>query len=152
MKKIFIDTDIFIISLRYLRDARYQINETFLKKIKKSKIATTSIFNVLETCGILSYNLTQDKLLQVYEEFPQYFHIKILWPATPTGELNYDISKIFTHIKTKQSLGDAQVSYVAELFSHQLKAFVTWNAAHFRDKLPIPVFTPEEYLKNASKI
>ena len=56
MKRVFIDTDIFVRDLRYPNDPLLEINQRFLEKVMSGKIAaTTSIFNVLEVCGILSF-------------------------------------------------------------------------------------------------
>lgn len=54
---IFINTDVFVIDLRCHRDRKYQENRMFLKLIDKGTKATKSYYNILETCGILSYNL-----------------------------------------------------------------------------------------------
>ena len=131
MKKIFIDSDLFVMDLRYLRDSRSEINSRFLKKIHGNKSSgVTSIFNLLEVCGILSFNLSSDELVGLYRGFPERYHVKILFPADTTGNLQYDIPVIFDHIQKKQSLGDAQVGYVVERFADQISAFVSWNNKH----------------------
>lgn len=49
---IFIDTDVFVIDLRYKNDKKYKQNKTFLDIILKinddAGKATTSIFNLLD--------------------------------------------------------------------------------------------------------
>jgi len=147
MKKVFIDSDIFVRDLRYPRDARTESNRKFIEKIKSKKgLGGTSIFNLLEVCGILSFNLSSEELLQLYGDFINYYKVQILFPADANGNLQYDIAKIFGQIQKKQSLGDAQISYVVERFASQLSCFVSWNAPHFTEKLPLLVRTPEEFL------
>ncbi|MBI2335638.1 MAG: hypothetical protein HYU97_02610 [Deltaproteobacteria bacterium] len=147
MKKVFIDSDIFVRDLRYPRDSRTEANQKFIEKIQARKgLGVTSIFNLLEICGILSFNLSAEELLQLYGDFINYYKVQILFPADANGNLQYDIIKIFGQIQKKQSLGDAQVSYVAERFASQLSCFVSWNAPHFTEKLPLPIKTPEKYL------
>ena len=147
MKKVFIDSDLFVRDLRYPRDARTETNRKFLEKVKRQKIrGVTSIFNLLEICGILSFNLSSNDLLLLYADFTNQYNIQILFPADSVGLLQYDIPLIFSQIQKKQSLGDAQISYVVERFSKHLSSFVSWNAHHFDRKLPIPVMSPEAFL------
>lgn len=148
MNKVFIDSDLFVRDLRYPRDARTEVNQKFLDKVRRRKIpGVTSIFNLLEVCGILSFNLSPSSLIDLYSGFTTQYNVKILFPADASGRLEYDIPLIFEAIQKRQSLGDAQVSYVVERFAGQLASFVSWNAAHFEGKFSIPVQTPEEYLE-----
>ncbi len=148
MKKAFIDSDVFIRDLRYPRDKKTKTNTLFLKKVKSGKIkAYTSIFNILEICGILSYNLSQEQLIKLYSEFCAHYGVKILFPADSTGNLDYDIATIFKQISHKQSFGDAQISYVIDRFKNDISSFISWNAKHFEGKIPFPCLTPESYMK-----
>lgn len=147
MKKVFIDSDLFVRDLRYPRDARTEINSRFLNGVRTKKISgVTSLFNLLEVCGILSYNLTPQDLLNLYASFTQHYNLQLLFPADQAEDLEYDLPKIFEQIQKKQALGDAQISYVVDQFANHIRCFVSWNAAHFRDKMPIPALTPEEFL------
>jgi hypothetical protein len=146
LKRVFIDSDLFVRDLRYPRDARTEGNGKFLDLVRSRKIrGATSIFNLLEVCGILSFNLSAKDLADLYSDFTNHYRIKILFPADATGNLQYDIPQIFEQIRKKQSLGDAQISYVVNRFAGQLSCFVSWNAAHFEERFPIPVRTPEGF-------
>ncbi len=46
--------------------------------------------------------------------------------------------------------GDALICYVANMYSGELYAFVSWNTAHFRTKLDMDVLTPSEALEALS--
>lgn len=145
MKRLFIDSDIFVRDLRYPRDSRTEENRRFLDKVLSKKIhGCTSIFNLLEVCGILSYNLSPTDLFDLYAGFTQEYPVQILFPADSTGNLQYDIPTIFSQVQRKNSLGDAQIAYVVERFTDHLSGFVTWNVKHFEGKLPIPVKCPNE--------
>ncbi len=50
----------------------------------------------------------------------------------------------------RMSLGDAVMAVQIATDAPQATAFVTWNAKHFRGKLVVPVFTPEEWLSQQS--
>ena len=153
MKRIFIDTDVFVRKLRYPRDQDSEVNSRFLERVKDGRIkAATSIFNVLEVCGILSFNLSPESLLGLYGGFIDHFGVKVFFPADENGNLQYNYSEIFQKILSKQSKGDSEISYVVERFAGLSSVFVSWNARHFEGKLPVPVMTPEEFLKKSTAI
>lgn len=148
MKKVFIDSDIFVRDLRYPRDSRSEINRSFLAWVRSKKIrGVTSIFNILEVCGILSFNLNEQELIGLYATFTNHYNVQVLFPADKEGNLQYDLIKIFDQILKKQHLGDAQISYIINRFANQLAAFVSWNSIHFNQKIFIEAKTPEAYLK-----
>lgn len=148
MKFVFVDSDIFVRDLRYPRDGLRETNDRLLDNMRKRKIrAATSIFNVLEICGVLSFNYSQEQLADLYSDFTRYFAVKVFLPADAQGALQYDLESIWRQIAKKQSLDDAQVAYVVERFSNLVACFVSWNARHFEGKLSVPVMTPAEFLK-----
>lgn len=147
MKRVFIDTDVFVRDLRYQRDVHIATNQKFLEKVRSRKIkGVTSIFNVLEVCGVLSFNVSQDNLLKLYADFTKRYSVQILFPANPQVELQYDIPQIFQSISKKQALGDAQISYVVNRFASDLSCMVTWDLAHYTGKVAIPVMSPDQVL------
>lgn len=114
---------------------------------RRRGFAVTSIFNVLEVCGIMSFNLASKQLLALYSDFCRHYNIQVLFPANTKGDLQYDIPRVVWQIQKKQSLGDAQISYVIERFSGDLTHFLSWDAKHFQGKLSIPTMTPKAYLE-----
>ena len=72
---IFVDSDIFVIDLRYQRDEKYKDNKQFLNKVIRENQITTSVFNILEVCGILSFNLNEQQLLDLYYHFPRKYNL-----------------------------------------------------------------------------
>lgn len=145
MKAVFVDSDIFVRDLRYPRDPKTAANKKFLDKMGREFSAVTSIFNLLEICGILSFQLNEQELIDLYRDFTHHYRVKILFPATALGEFRYDVPSIFDWIQKRQSLGDAQVSYVVASFSDRLKSFVSWNKRHYAGKFEIPVLSPDDY-------
>ena len=145
---IFLDSDIFVRDLRYPRDTLQPYNSRLLELVKtKKQRACTSIFNLLEVCGILSYNLNPNNLRDLYGDFTNHYGLKVLFPADAQGTLDYDITRIFLQIAKKQSLADAQIAYTVERFNKKIKTFVSWNAVHFKGKVSVPVKTPKELLE-----
>ena len=50
---------LFVIDLRYKRDRNFSVNRTFLERIAHNHTGVTTLFNLLEVCGILSFNLEE---------------------------------------------------------------------------------------------
>lgn len=48
-----LDSDIFVLDLRYPNDARQEANRSFLQRSGQRR--ATTIYNVLEVCGIMSF-------------------------------------------------------------------------------------------------
>lgn len=143
---IFIDTDVFVIDLRYQRDEKYSDNELFLKQAANAG-ATTSYYNLLEVCGILSFNLNKEQLFELYYYFPRRYNLKNISPLKPHELLPaFSISSLMNAMSMKASFGDTLVICAAKEFDGRLDCFVSWNADHLKGKLEITVLTPAEYL------
>ena len=146
---IVIDTSAFVIDLRYKRDKDFSVNRAFLERAAESRSAATTIFNLLEVCGILSFNLNDRQLRELFHYFPQHYQVEVLphaslessLPACATGDL-------FNTILKKMSFGDALIAATIEKHVRGAECFVSWNAQHFKGKLSIPCLNPRQFLKS----
>ena len=147
---VIIDSDIYLIELRYQRDARYAINARFLDAVRSSAPAI-SIYTLMEVLGQLSFNLSAQTLAEWETWLLRRYRLTVLWPEA--GGL--DAHEFFTSEIYQRPLKRMQASRVAftDALVLQLaedkpdvRAIVTWNARHFKDKTSLPVLTPEEYL------
>jgi hypothetical protein len=66
---VLVDTNIFVIDLRYKRDKNFKINRIFLDNIARGKNGFTTIVNLFELCGILSFNLNENQLAELWFYF-----------------------------------------------------------------------------------
>lgn len=147
---IVIDTDIFVRDLRYARDREYKTNSRFLETVRKERNAATTLVNLLELCGILSFNLTPAQLKELFFYFPRRYQIEVLPIHTLEDPLpEVEIGKIFERIAGKMSFGDAQIAAFIEKFIPGADMFVSWNARHFQ-KMQIPAMTPAQFLKRST--
>jgi len=71
---LLIDSDVFVIDRRYRKDPKYELNKNFLNFVHEKEKYTT-VFNVLEITGILSYNLSTSDIEKFYHAFPNYYKI-----------------------------------------------------------------------------
>jgi len=144
---ILIDTNIFVIDLRYKRDTNFKLNQSFLSSVAKSGSGFTTIVNLLELCGILSFNLNKDQLLDLWTYFQDRYKISVL----PEPELESDfpgirINRLFGILCKKTSFGDALMIAVAEKYLPFVSTMVTWDNEHFKGKFVGKVLTPNEFL------
>jgi len=146
-----IDTSVFIIDLRYKRDKNFATNRAFLNHVAQDRSGATTIFNLLEICGVLSFNLNQKQLQELFFHFAKHYQVDVLphldfeslLPALKVGDL-------FEIIARKVSFGDALIIAAMEKCVSGAASFVSWNAQHFTDRLSIPSLTPREFLEKRS--
>ncbi|MFH1147130.1 MAG: hypothetical protein V1736_05415 [Pseudomonadota bacterium] len=146
-KLVFLDTNVFVIDLRYKRDVNYGNNASFLTYIGQTRRGYTTVVNLLELCGILSFNLNEKQLLQMWFYFQDRYQISVL--PVPSLETDFPIlslKEIFDLIKMKTSLGDALVVSVGQKYLPFAKTMVTWDKEHFDGKFSGDVLTPTEFM------
>jgi hypothetical protein len=148
---IFVDSNVFVIDLRYKKDKNYTLNKSFLDYLYHAKTGITSVFNILEICGILSFNLNESQLLELYHYLPDKYNIQLI--PSSLVELSLPqllIGKVLNVITRKVGLGDALIISVIENYAPHITHFISWNAVHFRNKIrastPPGILTPEEFL------
>jgi len=150
---ILIDTDIFVIARRYPRDTNFQVNANFLEYLQQEEIdRATTIFNLFELCGILSFNLTKEQLRDLFVGFSAIYSLRILYPpfenkpaAAAFDSLLADTMRI---IQEKVAFLDALILSTAESVPG-LDAMITWNAKHFQGKTKLTVQTPISFLRSS---
>lgn len=144
---VFIDTNIFLIDLRYTNDINFNKNRKFLDYTSTNG-GVTSIINLLEVCGILSYNLNKQQLKELFYYFPEKYNLQIV----PTSETHltlpeFYIQDIMETIYQKSSFGDAMVINAIKPHLTKNSFFLSWDAKHFRNISPVKAMTPTEFLK-----
>ncbi len=143
-----IDTTVFIIDLRYKRDRHFAINRAFLAWIARTRRRATTLFNLLEVCGILSFNLNEKQLQELFTYFSQRYAVEVLPHATLQSPLPaLQTQDLFAVISGKASFGDALIIAAIEKYLPKATHFVSWNARHFVERLSIPALTPKEFLE-----
>lgn len=144
---VLVDTNIFVIDLRYKRDANYEINRAFLDHMAEQKNGFTTIVNLLELCGILSFNLNENQLFELWSYFQDRYGVVVL--PVPMLETNFpgiEIKEIFNLLKRRTSLGDALMISVAKKHLPFISTMITWDNMHLKKVFYGRVLTPEEFL------
>ena len=140
-----IDTNVFVIDLRYPRDRNFGVNRRFLDAIKRERCGVTTTINLLELCGILSFNLNQRQLSTLWEQFPNRFGVDVLPSAdfeAPVPKMG--VGELFALLQRRMSLGDAQFLLAARKHAAFATTLVTWDRDHFLDRFAGRVATPAQ--------
>lgn len=108
----------------------------------------------MELLGKLSFNLSPERLEQWQTWLIAAYQLEVIWPVSPVTPISYlswyelMFSRPFNRMQTVQMpYMDALILDLTEQV--QADSFVTWNARHFRNKTPVPVWTPAEFIANA---
>ncbi len=145
---IFVDSNLFVIDLRYRDDVAYRVNRRALDRLARNTIGMTSILNVLEVCGILSFNLSAEALHSLYVHFARRYRVTLVPGASYDMRLPAPtVHDVVAKMEKRMALKDAEIALVVEQHAATLSAFVSWNAKHFDGKLAVPALTPREWLR-----
>lgn len=146
---VLLDTNIFVIDLRYKRDVCYKSNRAFLDYIAQKQTGFTTIVNLLELCGILSFNLNEKQLAELWFYFQDRYQVTVLpVPSLESKFPSIGIKEIFELLKNRTSLGDALMVVVAQKHLPFISTMVTWDKGHLENVFPGTVLTPEEFLES----
>jgi hypothetical protein len=148
---VIIDSDVLLLAYAFPNDNRHDINQAFLETIHTAQPATT-IYNVMEVLGQLSFNLSSEKLQQWQTWLVEANNLTVIWGVDPDALLQpgtwreelYDRPFEKMH-SSRMAYMDAMILSLAER-TPQAEAMITWNAKHFKGKSTLNIFTPQEYL------
>lgn len=145
---VFLDTDIFVLDLRYPADRHFRYNRRLLDALQGGGVAgVTSIYNILELCGILSFNLAPEELAGLYAGLSDRYSVRVLFPPGGDESICFSVTSVFSQIAKKMSLGDALIADLIESDEESRFAlFLSWNAKHFAGKLAVEAMTPQQFL------
>ena len=149
---IFSDSDVFLIDRIYTRDDRYEANRRFIEKLPKLD-AATSIYNLLEICGIAANVLSRSELEQLFYYFDELYGVQLIYPkdsGRTVEEYFRDFTEqMFSLVSKKMKYPDAQILFIAEEYG--VSHLVTWNTKDFKGRTYISVLTPQEFLEQYSQ-
>lgn len=146
---VVIDSDVLLLAFAFQNDSRQEINQKFLEFVQTAQPATT-IYNVMEVVGQLSFNLSAERLDQWQSWLVDAYQLTVIWMADAEMEKESFRDELFD--RPYQKMRDQQMSFMDALVlslaerATDVECFVTWNAKHFKGKTTLTVLTPEKYL------
>jgi hypothetical protein len=148
---IFLDTNLFVIHLRYPDDAHYRMNRRALERVGRRGIGMTSVVNVLEICGILSFNLSPASLIELYVHFARRYRVTVVPSSGFDTRLPAPSAReVLVKMEKRMALKDAEIALIVEQNAAGVDAFLSWNARHFVGRLAVPALTPAQWLRRGS--
>jgi hypothetical protein len=148
---VIIDSDVLLLAFTFLNDDRQARNKAFLEAVQTARPATT-IYNVMEVLGQLSFNLSAERLDQWQFWFVDQYQLAVIWVADENQKMGKEsfyeelYERPYQKMRSsRMAFSDALILSLAER-TPDVEYFVTWNAKHFKGKTDLTVLTPEEYL------
>ena len=119
---VLVDTNIFVIDLRYKKDVHYKKNLAFLTAIAENGTGFTTIVNLLELCGILSFNLNEKQLYELWFYFQDRYKVTVQpaatiesnFPAIGINLSEFSFMNAFISISSRDSL--IELKYIIPIF------------------------------------
>ena len=77
---VVIDSDVLLLAFAFANDSKQEVNRAFLEAVQTAQPATT-IYNVMEVLGQLSFNLSPERLDQWQSWLVDAYQLTIIWMA-----------------------------------------------------------------------
>ena len=148
---VVIDSDVLLLAFAYPNDDRQKVNQKFLEIVQTAQPATT-IYNVMETLGQLSFNLSPEQLDGWQDWLVNAYNLTIIWDIDSKQKIDPETWREIIYERPFQKMQTVRMAFMDALIlsaaehAPDVEYFVTWNAKHFKGKTSLTVLTSEEYL------
>lgn len=148
---VVIDSDVLLLAFAYPHDERQKVNQKFLEAVQTAQPATT-IYNVMEVLGQLSFNLSEEQLEGWQDWLVNAYNLTVIWDADSKEKIDPETWREIIYERPFQKMRSVRMAFMDALIisttehAPDVDCFVTWNAKHFKAKTDLTVLTPEEYL------
>src|SRR3990172_2612544 len=148
---VIIDSDVLLLAFAFPNDDRQKLNKKVLELAQTAQPATT-IYNVMEVLGQLSFNLSEEQLDQWQDWLVNAYSLTVIWDLDDKEKVNSESWRELIYERPFQKMRSVRMGFVDALIlssaerTPDVEFFVTWNAKHFKGKTDLAVLTPEEYL------
>ena len=149
---VLIDSDVLLPAFAFSNDSKQEKNQAFLEAVQTAQPATT-IYNVMEVLGQLSFNLSAERLDQWQVWLVDAYQLTIIWMADDDLKMGKESFYEELYERPYQKMRSVRMPFMDALIislaerAPNVDCFVTWNARHFKGKTSLRVLTPEEYLE-----
>lgn len=149
---VVIDSDVLLLAFAFANDSKQETNRAFLKAVQTAQPATT-IYNVMEVLGQLSFNLSTEQLDQWQSWLVDAYQLTVIWMADEGLKMGKESFREELYERPYQKMRSVHMPFMDALIillverTPNVDCFVTWNAKHFKGKTNLTVLTPEEYLR-----
>ena len=115
-------------------------------------LPATTIYNVMEVLGQLSFNLSAEQLEDWQNWLVRAYNLTVIWDVNSKETIAPESWREMIYERPFQKMQSVRMAFMDALIlsaaEHvpNVKYFVTWNAKYFKGKTDLTVLTPEEYL------
>ncbi len=146
---ICIDTDVFIRDMLDPNDDKALMSRKFMEETS-SIVRCTTIFNILEICGVLSAARNLD-VKTTFTDFHRDRTLKIIYPnfkeyRESSSFFKNVIDNCLAYMGQQMGYKDSEILWLCEEANCDI--FITWNTRHFNEKGKVKVQTPAKYLES----
>ncbi len=112
----------------------------------------TTIYNVMEVLGQMSFNLSAEYLADWQNWFINAYNLNVIWNTNSKEQIDPETWREIIYERPFQKMQTVRMAFMDALILSlaermpDVEYFVTWNAKHFKGKTTLTVLTPEEYL------
>jgi hypothetical protein len=148
---VVIDSDVLLLAFAFANDSKQEKNRAFLEAVQTAQPATT-IYNVMEVLGQLSFNLSPERLDQWQTWLVDAYQLTVIWMADDGLKMGKESFREELYERPYEKMRSVRMPFMDALIislverAPDVECFVTWNAKHFKGKTSLTVLTPEEYL------
>lgn len=149
---VVIDSDVLLLAFAFSNDSKQETNRAFLGAVQAAQPATT-IYNVMEVLGQLSFNLSPERLDQWQSWLVDAYQLTVIWMADESLKMGKESLREELYERPYQKIRSVRMPFMDALIvslverAPDVECFVTWNAKHFKGKTILTVLTPKEYLR-----
>ena len=146
---VVIDSDVLLLAFAFSSDSKQETNQAFLEAVQTAQPATT-IYNVMEVLGQLSFNLSPERLDQWQSWLVDAYQLTIIWMADDDLKMGKESFREELYERPYEKMRSVRMPFMDALIislverAPDAECFVTWNAKHFKGKTKLKVLTPEE--------
>lgn len=149
---ILLDANVILIQTRYQRDANYAVNRRVLDALTNGPDPVGIMAHGLyEVVGVMSFQLSPRQIIALPATLQAQFRLSVI--PNPDAMPDYagcTYADVFGQLAQQMSMGDAVMAVQLRKFAPPGSIFLTWDAQHFVNKVPLPVFRPDDWLATLS--
>ena len=148
---VVIDSDVLLLAFAFANDSKQEKNQAFLEAVQAAQPATT-IYNVMEVLGQLSFNLSAEQLDDWQNWLVNAYNLYVIWNTNPKEKVDAESWREVIYERPFEKMRSQRMPFmdalILSLVEHtpNVEYFITWNAKHFKGKTSLKVLTPEEFL------
>jgi predicted nucleic acid-binding protein len=111
---VIIDSDVLVLAFSYPNDERQAVNKKFLKSVQTAQPATT-IYNVMEVLGQLSFNLSAEQLEDWQNWLIRAYNLTVIWDVNSKETISPESWREIIYERPFQKMQTSRMAFLDAL-------------------------------------